>query len=88
MIEKHYQFKNILIKVDHSYTHIINNLKKFDTWKIQITVRISFIYPKENDDEECVMYSKSDNIINYQADEAFEKLFGSIRNRCQNNLER
>ena len=50
--------------------------------------RISFIYPKENDGEECVMYSKSDNMINYQADEAFEKLFGSIRNRCQNNLER
>ena len=36
------------------------------------------------------MHSKSDNIvimINDEADEALKKLFDSLRNRCQNNLE-
>ena len=49
----------------------INNLKKSDTWKTQLTIAIHFISPKGND-EECVMHSKSDNIeimINDKADE-------------------
>ena len=39
---------------------IINNLKKLDTWKIQLTIAIDFIYSKDKD-EERVMHSKSDN---------------------------
>ena len=39
---------------------IINNLKKLDTWKIQLTIAIDFISSKDKD-EERVMYSKSDN---------------------------
>ena len=46
MIEiKHYQLKNILIKLD-----IKNNLKKSDTWKIQLTVAINFVFSKDNDE--------------------------------------
>ena len=40
---------------------IINDLKKSDTWKIQLTMAINFIFSKENN-ERRVMYSKNDNI--------------------------
>ena len=36
------------------------------------------------------MHPKSDNIevlINDEADEVIKKFFGSLRNKCQNNLE-
>ena len=49
---------------------IINNLKKSDTWKIQLTIANNFISSIDND-EERVMHSKSDNIeimINDQVD--------------------
>ena len=37
---------------------IINNLKKYGTWKIQSIIAITFIYSK-GDDEECDMRPKS-----------------------------
>ena len=40
---------------------IMNNLKKFDTCKSQLTIAINFISSKDTD-EERVMHSKSDNI--------------------------
>ena len=40
---------------------IINDLKKSDTWKIQLTIAINFMSSKDND-EECVMHLKSDII--------------------------
>ena len=39
----------------------INNIKKSDTWKIQLTVAKKFI-PSIHSDEECIMYWKSDKI--------------------------
>ena len=53
---------------------IINNLKKSDTWKIQLTIANNFISSLDND-EECVMHSKSDYIdimINDEADEVIK----------------
>ena len=50
---------------------IINNLKKSDTWKIQLTIANNFIYFADND-EERVTHSKSNNIelmLNDEADE-------------------
>ena len=64
---------------------IINKLKKFDTWKIQLTIANNFISYIDNN-EERVMHSKSDNIeimINDEADEVIEKLFESLKNRYQ-----
>ena len=64
---------------------IINNLKKPDTWKIQLTIANNFISSIDND-EERVMHSKSNNIeimINDEADE----LFDSVKIRYQNNLQ-
>ena len=65
--------------------YIINDLKKFDTWKIQLTIEINFISSKDND-EERVMDSKSDNIefiIYDTVDEVNEELFELFLNRCQ-----
>ena len=66
----HCQQKNILI----------NNLKKSDTWKIQLTIANNFISSIDND-EERIMHSKSDNIkiiINNESDEVIKELFDSL----------
>ena len=60
---------------------ITNNLKKSDTRKIQLTIANNFISSIDND-EECVMHSKSDNIeimINDEADEVVKELFDSLK---------
>ena len=53
---------------------MIDNLKKSNTWKIQLTIAIYFISSKDND-EECVMHSNSDIMINDTVDEAIKELF-------------
>ena len=53
----------------------INDLKKSNTWKIQLTISINFISSKDDNDEECEMHSKSSNIeimMNDKADEVLE----------------
>ena len=37
---------------------IINNLKKSDTWKIQLTIANNFISSKDDNDEECHAFKK------------------------------
>ena len=39
----------------------MNDLKKSDIWGIWLTMALNFISSKDND-EECIMHSKSDNI--------------------------
>ena len=54
-----------------------------------MTIAINFISSKDND-EERVMYLKSDNIeimINDEVDEVIKKVFRSLENTYQNNLE-
>ena len=68
---------------------IINNVRKSDTWKIELAIAGDFISFIDND-EERVMHSKSDNIeimINDEADEVIKELFDSLKNRYQSNLE-
>ena len=58
-------------------------LKKSETWKIQLTIANYFISSLDND-EECVMHSKSNNIeimINDDAVKILEELFDSLKNR-------
>ena len=58
----------------------MNNLKKSDTWKIQLTISNNFNSFLDND-EERVLHSKSDNIeimFNDEADEVMEQLFDSL----------
>ena len=63
---------------------IINDLKKSDTWKIQLTITIIFISSEDDNDEECVIHSKRDNIvimINDEVDEIIEKRLKSVQYR-------
>ena len=67
---------------------IIGGIKKFNTWKIQLARAIKFICSKDND-EKCVIYSKSDNIevmINDKAGRFIKKL-QSLLSRYQIALE-
>ena len=60
---------------------IINNLKKTDTWEIQLAITINFASSIENN-EECVMHSKRDNIeimVDDEANEFIKELFDSLK---------
>ena len=46
---------------------VINNLKKSGPWKIQLTITINFVSSEDDNDEESVMHSKSDNMISDEA---------------------
>ena len=61
----------------------MNDLRKSDTWKIQLTTAVNLISSKDND-EEHKMPSKSNDIniiINDKADEVIEELFESFPSR-------
>ena len=67
---------------------VLKDLKQSDSWKIQVTMTINFISPKDYNDEVRVMHSRSDNIETLSTDEAVIKNhFDSLKNRYQNNLE-
>ena len=73
---KHYQLKNILIKLENTY-------------KISEIILINFISSKDND-EERVMHSKSDEVkmmINGKEGEVMEELFQSFPSIYQIGLE-
>ena len=78
-----------LNKVRQYLKDIINNLKKLDTSRIQLSIAINFVFSKDNDEKQGI-YSKSVSIeimINDEASKVIKKLFKSLRNRYQNNLE-
>ena len=52
-----------LNKID-PYLKDINNLKKSDVWKSQLTIANNFISFKDND-EDCAIYSKGDKHRNH-----------------------
>ena len=96
LIKNHLNYLKALSAEEYLYKIIlclkdINNLKKYDTWKIQLTIAINFISSKDDNNEERLIHSKSDNIeimINDKADEVMERLFKSLENKYQNNLEK
>ena len=74
-----------LNKIRSHLKDIINDLKNFDTWKIQLTISINFVSFKAND-KERVMHSKSDSIefmIYDTADDVIKELFESLLNRLE-----
>ena len=78
-----------LNKIRPYLKEIVNNLKKPDTWKIQLTIAKNFISFIDHA-EERVMHSKRDHIeimSNDEAREVIEELFQSLKNRYQNTLE-
>ena len=65
---------------------VINDLQKYDIWKIQLEIAIKFISSKDIN-EKLVIHSKSDNIkvmVYDKADEVIQKLSESIRARNTN----
>ena len=63
-----------LNKIKSYLKDIINDLKKFNMWKIQLTITVRFFFSVDNKDEEREMDSKTDNIeimVNDEADEVF-----------------
>ena len=63
----------------------MNNLKKSETWVVQLRIGNNFISSIDHD-EEFVMHSESGNIETMINDET-DELFDSLKNRYQNNLE-
>ena len=77
-----------LIKI-RPYLKDINNLKKSDPRRLELTIANNFISSIDND-EGRVMHSKSDNIgimIDDEANEVIKELFVPLKNRYQNNYE-
>ena len=69
---------------------IINDLKKSGIWKIQLTIAITFISSRDDNNEGRVMHSNSNNleiIISDEVGEVIEELFNSLQNRYQNNSQ-
>ena len=61
----------------------------FDTWEIQLTIAINFIFSKDVE-EERVMHSSSDNVkftSHHDPTEVVDEHFESFRSRYQGNLE-
>ena len=68
---------------------IIIDLQNSDTWKIQLTISISFISSKDVD-EERLMHAKKDNVELMSYDNVNginDKLFESLHSRYQDDLE-
>ena len=66
---------------------IVNNPKKSDSCKIQLTIANNFISSTDYD-EDHVMYSKSETIeimINDETDEVIKQLFRSLKNSYKDN---
>ena len=68
---------------------MIADHQECDTWKIQLRISINIVSQK-GDDEERVMYSKSNNIIftlYNNANKVVHQLFESILQSYEDNLE-
>ena len=69
---------------------LINYYKNKGEWKIQLTAQINFISLKPDSDETRAMHTKSDNkefMNGSDTDEIIKKLFKSLLQRCQENLQ-
>ena len=83
------EIKECLNRIRSYSKDIIHSLRKSDMWKTQLTIANNFT-SSINNHEERLMHSKSDNmkiLISDEADEVIKKLFHSLKNRYQSNLE-
>ena len=60
-VTNHLSLEEYLNRIKPYMRNITSDLQGSDTWKIQLTVTISFISPKDAD-EERVMHSESNNV--------------------------
>ena len=76
-----------LDKIKPYLKDIINDLRKSDERKIQLTIIINFIFSNDDKDEQRVMHSKSGNIeimTSDDADEVTKKRYDSLKNKLSN----
>ena len=69
----------------------MNNLKKSDSRKIQLTKPINFVSSKDDNDEEHVMHTKSGSkeiMINDKADKVIKIIFKLLLSRYQIRIEK
>ena len=67
------------------------NYKISGEWKIQLTMKINFVSSKDDFDETRTMHTKSDNVhilMGSEKDEIIEKLFKSLLQNYQKDLEK
>ena len=79
-----------LDKIKPYLRDIIIDLQESDTWKIQLTIAISFFCPKDVD-KERVTQSKSNKTkftLYNDGNEVVDELFETLHPRYQGNLEK
>ena len=67
------------------------NYKISGEWKIQLTMKINFVSSKDDFDETRTMHTKSDSVhilMGSETDEIIEKLFKSLLQNYQKDLEK
>ena len=72
--------ENYLNKIKQNLNDILNDHKKSDTWKVQLTISVHLISFNDKD-EENVLHSKNDNIEilnNDELEQVIEELFQSL----------
>ena len=80
---------NILLEQHNLLEKHNINLQNSDARKIHLAIEINFISSKDTE-EQCIICSNSDNIkiTSYNdANEVVNKLFKSLRSKCQENLK-
>ena len=87
---KNLSFDEYLNKIETYLRNIIINLQNSDTWKIQLTIAVTFIYSKDTA-KERVMHSNSDNFKFAPYNDANgvpNELFKSLRSKYQEHLKK
>ena len=83
-------FKEYLELIKPYLYDLINVYKAKGEWKLQLSVEISFVSQKQGSDENRVMYTRStpeEFMIGSETEEVAEKLFMSILQKYQDNLQ-
>ena len=61
--------KEYLNNIRPYFRDLVNDLKQSDKWKLQLTITNNFISAKDDDNEDPIMHSKSNNIEIISSDE-------------------
>ena len=74
----------------HSGNKVIDYKTALGKWKIQLAIKINFVSSKNDSDKIRKMHTKSHNVeitMGNETDEIIEKLFESLLQNLQNDLE-
>ena len=69
---------------------LIEEYKRKEEWKVQLTIEVNFISLKPGSDETRIMYTRSDNVeimFGDDNDDIIEQLFESLLQKYEENLQ-